>query len=287
MNHLFQKVCGVLYIAAFLLAVHGACAENPSLTVLSYNIHHGEGTDGKLDLERIADVINSVTPDLVALQEVDVKTSRVNGIDEAAELSRLTGMTAHFFKAIPFAGGEYGIAVLIRPTRFVEKYRFVKKMPCTPGWEERVVFEIILNLKDAESHKELIRFYGAHLDYHQDERDRLPSARLLNEWICRDAVRWLGTEKLTFDLDAPSILAGDLNAVPESQTIQELRKYWAAGDGENHLTFPSDQPNRRIDYILFRPHDRWKVLETRVLDEKVASDHRPFLAILELLPEDE
>ncbi|MBN2326664.1 MAG: endonuclease/exonuclease/phosphatase family protein [Candidatus Omnitrophica bacterium] len=286
MNRLFRRVCGV-FCVVILLAVHTACAENPCLTVLTYNIHHGEGTDGKLDLERIADVINSVTPDLVALQEVDVKTTRVEGIDEAAELSRLTGMTAHFFPAIPYAGGQYGIGVLVRSSRFVEQHRFVKNMPCTPGWEDRVVFELILNLKNAEYKNPLIRFYGAHLDYHQDERDRLPSARLINEWACKDAVRWLGTEKLAFDVNAPSILAGDLNAEPDSNTIQELKKCWtASGDRRNQLTWPSHNPDRRIDYIMFRPHNRWRVIETRVLDEKVASDHLPFLAILELLPEE-
>ena len=56
------------------------------LRVLSYNIHHGEGVDRKLDLPRIASVIKSVKPDLVALQEVDQGTERTNKIDQAAEL---------------------------------------------------------------------------------------------------------------------------------------------------------------------------------------------------------
>ena len=50
------------------------------LRVLSYNIHHAAGTDGKLDLTRIANVINSVKPDVVSLQEVDQ-----NGDDEVDE----------------------------------------------------------------------------------------------------------------------------------------------------------------------------------------------------------
>ena len=41
------------------------------LRLVAYNIHHGEGMDGKLDLERIARVIAAEKPDLVALQEVD------------------------------------------------------------------------------------------------------------------------------------------------------------------------------------------------------------------------
>src|SRR5687768_15481548 len=72
------------------------------LRVLTYNIHHGEGVDGRLDLERIARVITAEEPDLVALQEVDVKTRRTGGVDQAAELARLTGMHFAFGKAIDY-----------------------------------------------------------------------------------------------------------------------------------------------------------------------------------------
>src|SRR5688572_12746619 len=78
------------------------------LRVLTYNIHHAEGTDGKLDLARIARVIHEQQPDLVALQEVDVKTRRTGGVDQAAELAKLTGMHVAFGKGIDFQGGEYG-----------------------------------------------------------------------------------------------------------------------------------------------------------------------------------
>lgn len=52
------------------------------LRVLSYNIHHGEGVNRKLNLTRIADVIKSVNPDIVALREVDQGTERTNEIDQ-------------------------------------------------------------------------------------------------------------------------------------------------------------------------------------------------------------
>ena len=53
-----------------------------AVRVLTYNIHHGEGMDGKIDLERIAAVIKRLEPDVVALQEVDVKTTRSQGVDQ-------------------------------------------------------------------------------------------------------------------------------------------------------------------------------------------------------------
>jgi len=84
------------------------------LRVLSYNIHHGEGVDGKLDLERIARVISSVQPDIVALQEVDLLVARSQSIDQPRELARLTGMHSVFGANIDLQGGKYGNAVLAR-----------------------------------------------------------------------------------------------------------------------------------------------------------------------------
>src|SRR5262249_10181898 len=84
------------------------------IRVLTYNIHHGEGTDGKFDLERLAKVIKSVSPDIVALQEVDQGTARASGVDQPAELAKLTGMTVVFGRNIDYQGGGYGTAVLTK-----------------------------------------------------------------------------------------------------------------------------------------------------------------------------
>ena len=79
------------------------------------------------------------------------------------------------------------------------------------------------------------------------------------------------------------ILAGDLNALPESEPMGILLKEWSdAAVGNPEPTIPSDEPVRRIDYVLYRPAGIWGVVEFRVLDEEIASDHRPLLAVLEL-----
>lgn len=84
------------------------------IRVLTYNIHHGEGLDGKVDLGRIAQVIQQAAPDVVALQEVDLGTERTGRVDQAAELGRLTGLHAVFGKAFDYSGGRYGAALLSR-----------------------------------------------------------------------------------------------------------------------------------------------------------------------------
>ena len=250
------------------LSAPAKSAEPLRIRVLSYNIHHGEGVDGKLDLNRIAQVILSVSPDIVAVQEVDRKTVRTNRVDQPAELSRLTDMEILFEKNIDFQDGEYGNAVLSNLP--VVKHENVH-LPLLGGGEQRGV--LIVELKP-EAIDETILFLGTHLDHRSDDRERLASAARINELIQqRD--------------DQPAILAGDLNATPDSAVLTTFGKKWSRSGQTELPTIPVTQPNRQIDYVLFRPADRWRVVEVRVLDEAVASDHRAILAVIELLPRPE
>ena len=83
--------------------------------------------------------------------------------------------------------------------------------------------------------------------------------------------------------NTPAILAGDLNDVPNSATLKEIGKLWVRTNPEITPTVPVAKPLRQIDYILVRSKERWKVVETRVLDEAVASDHRAIFAVIELV----
>ena len=72
MSRLTHLVSIVLAVAA--LSLTGCVSHQPAtIRVLTYNIHHGEGMDGVIDLERIANVIRQTEADLVALQEVDLR----------------------------------------------------------------------------------------------------------------------------------------------------------------------------------------------------------------------
>ena len=97
------------------LALSMAAASEPlTLRVMTFNIHHGEGIDGRLDLERIARVITDARADLVGLQEVDRGVERTQRRDIPTELARLTGLAVRFESNLPHQGGEYGNAVLSR-----------------------------------------------------------------------------------------------------------------------------------------------------------------------------
>jgi endonuclease/exonuclease/phosphatase family metal-dependent hydrolase len=261
-----RRLCLALACLALALAATVTTAAEPTrLRVLSYNIRHGEGMDHKLDLARIAGVIKSVDPHIVALQEVDKGCKRSNNLDEPAELGKLTGMTPIFDKNIPFQGGEYGNAVLSKLP--VTAWKNVH-LPSRHAGEQRGCLVVDFTAPDANATP--LRFLSTHLDYRPDDAERMDSVK---------TIAGLVQERP----DVPAILAGDLNSYPDSRTLAAFAELWTRTDSTPTLTFPADKPNRQIDYILVRPAPRWKVVELRVLDEPVASDHRPLLAVLELV----
>jgi endonuclease/exonuclease/phosphatase family metal-dependent hydrolase len=229
-----------------------------TLRVLCYNIHHGRGTDDKVDLPRLARVIRAADPDLVALQEVDDKTKRTGGVDQLAELVRLTGLHGRFGKAIDYEGGGYGQAVL---SRFPMAGATVHTLPGMPAREQRIAFEVRVSAAGRD-----LSFVTTHL-HHQEPALREQQANKLND--------------LFAGVDRPIILAGDLNATPESKPLAALTGKWTIATADpGLLTYPSAKPTKQIDYVLFRPAGRFQVLETRVVEEAVASDHRPVVAVL-------
>src|SRR5687768_3860539 len=81
---------------------------------MTYNIRNGRGLDEKVDLDRIADVIASFEPDIVALQEVDAHRPRSGTVDQAQQLAVRLRMSAAFGACIDKGDERYGIATLSR-----------------------------------------------------------------------------------------------------------------------------------------------------------------------------
>lgn len=233
----------------------------PTLRVLSYNIHHGRGLDDQVDLKRIASLIRNADPDVVALQEVDRNTSRSGNVKQSRELARLTGMYASFAKAIDFQGGEYGQAILSRfPLTDVE----VTKLANRDNREQRIAVSVLFDL--AKDYR--VQFVSTHLD-HAEPNIRLEQAEQLASLGSRNAVL--------------SLLAGDMNDVPRSKVISKITETWSAPqDHQNLYTFPTATPTRQLDYILLRRPTKPVIVSSKVIDESVASDHRPIFISIEL-----
>ena len=259
-----QRMVSCLAIATFVLAAgHQAAPVSRTLRVLTYNIHHGEGTDGIVDLSRLAQIVTSVQPDLVALQEVDRRTERAGGVDQLRALARLTGMHAQFGKAMDYSGGSYGVAVLSR-WRLVETRN--DALPAFPDREPRTALTALLRVDKIWP---LLQFTSTHLDQGRDESNRLAQAARLNALPDLE-----GTQ---------AILAGDINSRPDSEVMKVLETQWtnATTADPSLSTAPDGRPRFRGDYVLVRPTRCWRTIESKILDDRVASDHRPVLAVLE------
>lgn len=236
--------------------------DKTTVRILTFNILHGATTKGDFDLDKIASVIKDVDPDLVALQEVDFKTNRSKKYDLATELGWRTKMAPLFGIVMPYDGGGYGEGILTKMP--IIACRNVP-LPHSPKNEPRTALEVLIEMESGDT----IAFIGTHLEHQRDNPDRIHQAKKLNEVFANNKY--------------PSILVGDLNATPESEPISILQEYWADSFGNKpEPTYSSKNPQRKIDYIMFRPAEKWKVVENIVICDEVASDHCAVFSVLKL-----
>jgi endonuclease/exonuclease/phosphatase family metal-dependent hydrolase len=251
-----MRIRHYLLLLVPLTLSRAASSEAPALRVMSYNIHHGEGLDGRLDPERIAKIIVDARADLVGLQEVDRGVERTQRRDLPAELARLTGMEIRFESNLPHQGGEYGNAILSRfPIKASRNTRY--RAP-RPG-EQRGFLQVVL-----EAHGREVLFINTHLDFRAGDEERLASVDELRAAISAAGPR-------------PVIMVGDFNAVPASAPIARVAEFmrdaWTAVGAGPGFTIPVRKPAKRIDYIWFTPGALTPVNATVLHSE--ASDHLP------------
>lgn len=255
-------------LVALLVALTGCTTPTSShpgeatFRVMTYNIHHGEGLDGKVDLARIAALIKQEDADIVALQEVDKGVARTARRDCPAELAALTGMTCVFSNNFHYQGGEYGNAVL---TKFQVKHWTNHHYQMLRPNEQRGILQLTL-----EVHGRELVFLNTHIDYRSDDSER---------WKNLSEIEELARQYQ----DAPIIMCGDFNSTPDSRIHQRLAKtfidsWQQIGPGEG-WTIPVKTPRRRIDYIW---HSEVGNIEpVRIwIPHSEASDHLPVVAEL-------
>ncbi len=259
-------------IAASLIAltlIVGQCDADETIRVLCYNIHYGQGTDGKYDVERLANVINRSRPDLVALQEVDVGVKRSGRVHQARRLAELTGMAVRFGPTQHYEGGLFGNAVL---TRHEILDVLIHPLPYTESTPQRTTYPRgAIAVTIGTSSGQRLRFISTHFQHNVPE-DRVAEAKAINRLFAQDKD------------SAPTILSGDMNATPQSEPIKILLQKWTGAiEDPPAPSAPATAPRSRIDYIFFRSADRFRLVSTKVIDEPLASDHRPVFAEFEFL----
>lgn len=247
---------------AAVLATFGPQRPAPKeIRALSYNIKHGTGMDGQRDLARAGAVIETLTPDFVALQEVDLAAKRSGFKNQVRALGARLDMHPAFGGFMDFQGGRYGMATLsAHPITRVESLRL------PDGNEPRVALVVEAELPGGQR----VLVVNVHFDWVRDDAFRFAQAETVRDFLA--------------DAELPWLLLGDFNDSPDTRTLALFRAVGdelAKPDGAS-ATFPSDKPTKEIDFA-FRSRDAfWGTGHAVVVDEPVASDHSPVLARIQL-----
>lgn len=236
-------------------------------------MHRCVGSDGRADPGRIAEVIARCAPDIVGLQELDVKRRRTGSVDQAELIARDLGMAVHFHPAFSVEQEHYGDAILTAlPMRLV-KAAALPGLPNRPFLEPRGALWVAVKLADELE----LQVFNTHLGLLAAERAAQVGALLGEAWLGHPACQ-----------GKPVVLLGDFNAVPRSRAHARLRQRLAdavltlpPGQGGPRATFPSRWPLLRLDHVFLS--EGVEALRAEVpcgREERRASDHLPLVVDL-------
>lgn len=252
----------ILIITAILFSFNSMFAKSDTLNlkVMTYNLRFGE----LASLEQIASHIKSFNPDFVALEEVDVNTTRdrapkQNGKDLISTLAYETGLFGSYGKTINYAGGYYGIGIL-------SKYPVIDlKKILLPNPENKEPRALLVGT--FEVGKDTIMFATTHLDVNS-AATREKQAEFIQNYLK--------------DSKYPVILGGDFNAKPSEIAIKDIfdKKWFNATNTD--LTFPAWKPTIKIDYIFCLPKNDWKIIRTQAV-QSCLSDHLPVVSEIQYI----
>ena len=256
--------------------------------IATFNIRHGLGRDGRVDLARTARTIAALQVDAIGLQEVDVAYGPRSGHeDQASRLAELLGWEVAFGAALDLpplrSDGprrRYGVALL---TPHALTGPVMHALPAHPGAPARHEPRGVLHAQVTRG-GDALDLLVTHLD------NDLPQHR---------TAEVLGILRRAEGITGPAVLLGDLNAAPHRPELAPLAAAgWreaadalrGPGRGLRELpvlsaltgprarpTHPARVPVRRIDSLWVRGAVDVLDLATGPLTD---SDHRPVVATL-------
>lgn len=239
-------------------------ATSSKITVMSYNIKYGSPLgSSKSDLSAIAGVINKYKPDVIFLQEVDRNTTRSGDLDQLSVLSEKTGLKSYYYEgAIDYQGGQTGIGIL---SRFPLTDSKLFKLPRIELGNRYVSYRIMISANIQVKGSKIV-VANTHLALTEENRD-IQIARI---------------KEILGSSEVPIILGGDFNAKPKSNNIQSLLDFGFNKTCKTDcFTIPSNDPNRELDYIMYKPVESFKLVSHEVIQDQ-SSDHLPVISVLEI-----
>lgn len=239
--------------------VRPAAADVVDLRVATYNIHRSRGMDRRMQPERIAAVLATIDPDVVALQEVIGPGLGSPG--HAEQLGAALGMGWVLSPTRELRRHQFGNAVLSRfPIRDHSQLDLSWKT-CEPRCSQRVA----IDLGGSRS----LQIYNAHLGTALLER-RYQAPRL---------AAWIHDRRV----QGPKIVLGDFNEWGRGLVADVLAERLRSLDLYPHLrrrrTYPGFFPLLHLDHIYFSGGIEIRHIELpRSRLAMVASDHLPLVA---------
>lgn len=224
------------------------------LKVMTYNIHHGISTGGRLNIDEIASVIAESGTQVVGLQEVDKRFIRSLFQDQVRLLAEKLNMYYYFGETFNILGAEYGNAVL-------SKFPIVSasNLQLDSAGEQRGILSAKIDVNGKQ-----VNFVVTHLS--------------LNKHVRNKQIQQL---KSYLDLlEEEVILVGDFNATPDQEEIMFIERYLKdavkeIGKEEIYTFVKRDGTGVRIDYIFLSPG--MAIGDVYTIESR-ASDHLPLLA---------
>ncbi len=252
---------------------------------MTFNVLHGAGLDGVVDLDRFARAIVALDPDVLALQEVDRGQERSLRADLAAVAAEAMGAaTTRFVASMTGDPGQrwgpaprgldpgaaaYGVALLSRyPLVGWRDLHLPRIKPLVPRLRrhprrvelvhEELRTAVVARLETPEGP---LVVASAHLSF-------MPGWSQLQLFALRRALT------AGFGARTPAVLMGDLNMTPRpARAVTRFRPLATAP------TFPGDRPAFQIDHVLARG-DVGAVVDARAV-ELPMSDHRALVVELD------
>ncbi|MCD2176559.1 endonuclease/exonuclease/phosphatase family protein [Rhizobium sp. C1] len=230
------------------------------LVVASYNVHKCVGTDGKFDPGRIMDVIREIGPDVIALQEADMRFGERAGLLDLNRLRLETGLVAVPMKTVSKSHGWRGNVILVRKGALRDVHEVA-----LPGLEPRGALVAELELENGAG----LRIIAAHLGLLR--RSRQQQAEFLLDLMSRRG-------------DSPTLLMGDFNEWRLGK--RSALKHFEAVVGPLPPalpSFPARMPVLSLDRII--GNRKGMIADIAVHDTplaRLASDHLPLAAVIDL-----
>ncbi len=249
MNLRFKHILLVFIATTAVSSLFGQ--KTIELRVMSMNIKEG-GSYANHNTTPFAECIKQYDPDIVALQEVDNFTNRNGKKDWLNDVAIQTGMFPFFSKSFNYSGGGFGNALLSKWPFFGAE--LVLSRPDGVN-ETRSCAWLYVMLPDGNT----VRVATVHLPV-ESEQARVQMMADVNKAI------------FNTDTTTPTLLAGDFNAVPGSNTYTYALNRWQDIGKNTGNTIPAESPTKRLDYVMGYPK-QWSATDYQIVSYPDLSDH--------------